>query len=174
MGFADVCSIQVTSLPYPQHHSALKSASFHSFLEGITAQSVKREKHLIWSILLQRASWEENRLGKYLLSGCSLILLINKISPFMSMYPRPSNPASLFPSRALERTGGEGSQTRSTHEQCEESQETTSSQNEMSQPSEHRIPFYKLELLSGHSSMERELRPVYQEIGDVFLKRGKL
>lgn len=171
LAFADVCSIRVTLPPYPQHHSALKSASFHSFLEGITANLVKREKHLIWSILLQRASWGENRLGKYLLFGCSLVLLRNKISPFMFMYPRPY---SLLLSRALERTGGEGSRTKSVHEQWEESQETTRARMRLRQPNEHsNIPFYKVELLSGHSAMERELRLVYQEIGDVFLKRGK-
>lgn len=34
------------------------------------------------------------------------------------------------------------------------------------------ISFYKLELLSGHGAIERELLLVHQEMGDIFYKGG--
>ena len=115
--------------PHPQNHSALNSASFCSFLEDITTHSVRREKYLIWLILLQWASWEENSLGKYLLPGCSLIPAHKQNFPFHVYIPLSQKFWLSVFTKDIREDGRQGSWTRRMHKPCEDSQETTQSHN---------------------------------------------
>ena len=89
--------IPVISPPCPRHHSALKRASFHSFLEGITTLLVRGGKtpRLIHFTVMSLLGKEQA--GKYLLAGLSLAPAHKQDFPYhvYVQWPRESSP-SLF------------------------------------------------------------------------------
>lgn len=118
-------------LPLPSHFMTLPLASLLETLEKChfplisgrhhyTLTEERETSYLINFTLGTRTGWEST----YYLSGHTQFLLINKNSPFKSIYPCPRNPYSLFSLRTLERTGREETQTRSAYNLCEESQNT--------------------------------------------------